>query len=444
MDLARIKEKTKNHPCYCAGAHMKYSRIHLPVAPACNIQCNYCNRKFDCSNESRPGVTSDVLTPEEALNKTITAYYGVKNLSVVGIAGPGDALANPDETFSTFKLIRKFNEDLNLCLSTNGLALPDMVDEVVKAGINHVTVTVNAVDPMVADKIYDRVRGFERGTGGAAYLLKKQIEGIEKLVSRDVIVKINSVLIPGINDEHIVEVASSMKELGAYIHNIIPLMSKPEYGTKFALDGVPEPDCAMLGQVRVDCGKVFGEDQIMSHCRQCRADAVGILGQSKNIGDLQDCEECVVKNSEIFEEMTEEVKAKIELEMKDTDIDRPIKIAVASTGEKQLDTNFGKAKNFMIYEFSKNGWEHVSVRNVDTFKREDTGRMEAGVSALYTILVDCHGVVYKKIGHGAEDSLKEMGIEPFVGKAYGLSLCEAWKAAKAIYDKEASDKVLVK
>ena len=56
-----------NHPCFSKDAHKKYGRVHLPVAPRCNIQCNFCNRKYDCMNESRPGVTSAVLTPQQAL-----------------------------------------------------------------------------------------------------------------------------------------------------------------------------------------------------------------------------------------------------------------------------------------------------------------------------------------------------------------------------------------
>ena len=67
-----VQEKINNHPCYSEGAHQHYARIHVAVAPACNIQCNYCNRKYDCSNESRPGVTSSKLSPEEAVEKTIT------------------------------------------------------------------------------------------------------------------------------------------------------------------------------------------------------------------------------------------------------------------------------------------------------------------------------------------------------------------------------------
>ena len=63
--------RVADHPCYSKDAHHKFARIHLPVAPACNIQCNYCNRKYDCSNESRPGVVSEVLSPEEAAYKVL-------------------------------------------------------------------------------------------------------------------------------------------------------------------------------------------------------------------------------------------------------------------------------------------------------------------------------------------------------------------------------------
>ena len=94
-----IDDKTmsmiNDHPCYSKDAHNHFARIHLPVAPACNIQCNYCNRKYDCSNESRPGVTSEKLKPLDGLKKVLLVGSEIKNLSVVGIAGPGDALANP-------------------------------------------------------------------------------------------------------------------------------------------------------------------------------------------------------------------------------------------------------------------------------------------------------------------------------------------------------------
>jgi L-lysine 2,3-aminomutase len=112
----------KNHPCFSVGAHKKFGRIHLPVAPMCNIQCKYCIRKYDCANESRPGITSKVMTPAEAMERVTAVVERNDNISVVGIAGPGDPLAN-EATFETLSLIHRAFPDLILCVSTNGLYL---------------------------------------------------------------------------------------------------------------------------------------------------------------------------------------------------------------------------------------------------------------------------------------------------------------------------------
>ena len=92
--------RVQTHPCYSKDAH-QYARIHLPVAPACNIQCNYCNRKFDCSNETRPGVVSNLLSPAQAVHRFQSVKQRMPELKVVGIAGPGDPLANPNATLAT-------------------------------------------------------------------------------------------------------------------------------------------------------------------------------------------------------------------------------------------------------------------------------------------------------------------------------------------------------
>ena len=94
-----IAAKVQDHPCY------SFARMHVAVAPACNIQCHYCNRKFDCAAESRPGVVSERLTPEQALRKVMAVAQAVPALSVVGIAGPGDALASAEATFRTCALV---------------------------------------------------------------------------------------------------------------------------------------------------------------------------------------------------------------------------------------------------------------------------------------------------------------------------------------------------
>ena len=273
----RLEEVIRTHPCYCEDAHRSFARMHLPVAPRCNIQCNFCNRRFDCCNESRPGVTSEVLSPEAAADKVAYVKERIPNLSVIGIAGPGDPLAN-EETFRSIELVRERFPDLTLCISTNGLALPDCAERLHDLGVRFVTVTVNALTPETGAEVYDSVVfGGRRlgGVEGASVLLSRQLEGIERCASLGMAVKVNVVMIPGINDGEIPDLVRKVKSLGAYMVNILPLI--PVEGTRFADRRAPTPQerREMMDRCELDA-------RMMRHCRQCRADAIGLLGEDRS------------------------------------------------------------------------------------------------------------------------------------------------------------------
>jgi len=269
-ELFRIVDISR-HPCFGARAAKHWGRIHLPVAPKCNIQCNYCDRKTDCAHESRPGVSSSVHTPDESVAWLEEVLDAGQEISVVGIAGPGDPLANPEETFETLRKVRSLHEDMILCLATNGLALPDHVDEIADVGTSHVTVTVNAIDPEIGGRMVGWVR-YEgttyRGTEAGEVLLQRQLEGINGLIRHGLIVKINTVLVPGVNDRHAVEVSKYFSELGAEIHNILPLIPVPT--TPFG--SIAEPTVEEIHRIRAEAGQYLSQ---MSHCMRCRADACG-------------------------------------------------------------------------------------------------------------------------------------------------------------------------
>lgn len=273
-----LQEALDSHPCYNEKAHRSFARMHLPVAPRCNIQCNYCDRRYDCSNESRPGVTSELLSPQEALEKVRMVKERIPELSVVAVAGPGDPLAN-EETFSAMRMVKEEFPDLTLCLSTNGLMLPDNLDRIKELGIGFVTVTINTVDPDVGKDIYEFVsfkgRNY-RGREAAEVLLQRQLEGIKGCVERDILVKANMVLIPDINGEHIPEAVERLKELGVYIINILPLI--PVEGTAFADQRAPTARERKELQDRCSGDGV----KMMRHCKQCRADAIGLLGDDRS------------------------------------------------------------------------------------------------------------------------------------------------------------------
>jgi nitrogen fixation protein NifB len=288
-----MKNIIKTHPCFSKEAHHKFGRIHLPVAPACNIQCRYCMRKYDCANESRPGITSKVLTPSEALERVMALVERNDRLSVVGIAGPGDPLAN-DATFETMKAIHREFPELVLCISTNGLYLSDRLEDLVKSGVRSLTITINAVMPETAEKIYSWVlyRG-RRYTGrdAAECLLCNQWRGLRNAIDAGLIVKVNSVLIPGVNDEEIPLIAWLAGGKGADIMNIIPLIPRA------AFECMRRPARKMVNRLRDECIRYIPQ---MTHCRQCRADACGILGEDKDM-------ELEVLNARIGEEYCEMV-----------------------------------------------------------------------------------------------------------------------------------------
>jgi len=272
----------QEHPCYSDTACHTFGRCHLPVAPNCNIQCNYCVRDFDCVNESRPGVTSKVLSPQETIELVRKVIHDYPYVKVIGIAGPGEPLANP-ETFETLRLIHEEFPHLIMCISTNGLLLPEKIDELQKYDVGNVTVTLNAVDPDVGEKIYSFVDYHGKhytGREAAEILLKNQLEGIRMAVERKMFVKVNCVYIPGVNDDHIVEIAKKAGELGAFSFNLIPLI--PQY--KFA-EIVP-PTAAEKKAMQDSCAPYIKQ---MRHCARCRSDAIGKLGQDVQANVYSGC-----------------------------------------------------------------------------------------------------------------------------------------------------------
>ncbi|MCX7760407.1 MAG: nitrogenase cofactor biosynthesis protein NifB [Hydrogenothermaceae bacterium] len=445
---AHIKEKVYNHPCYSQEAHHYYARMHVAVAPACNIQCNYCNRKYDCANESRPGVVSEVLTPEEAVKKVMVVGMTIPQMTVVGVAGPGDSLADGHKTFKTFQMLREKTPDIKLCLSTNGLLLVEYIDKIKELNIDHVTITINAITPETASKIYPwifykhkRYRGIE----AAKILLEKQYEGLRMCVENNILVKVNSVFIPEINGEELVEVSKKVKDLGAFLHNIMPLISKPEYGTKFGLDGIREPTNKELKNIQDRCSEIWGSDfGIMRHCRQCRADAVGLLGEDR--GEEFTKDKFLKVDIDYDVNQRREVQSKIEdwrkflKEYKEIDQDdiytnKKVFIAVASTGKGIINQHFGHAKEFLIYEVSKKGVKFVQVRKVQIYckgglscvsEEESENILEETVK----ILSDCKAVLCARIGFEPRDILTKYGIEPVDEKAFQSIEKSVWEVGK--------------
>jgi nitrogen fixation protein NifB len=370
------------HPCFNVGAKGKFGRVHLPVAPECNIRCNYCNRKYDCVNESRPGVTSSVLKPDQAVVYMGKVLEKMPNISVAGIAGPGDAFANPEVTLESLRLIRKNFPDLILCLASNGLNLTPYVQELADLQVSHVTVTINAVDPEIGAKIYSWVRNGKvilRGLRAATLLLERQLEAVKALKEAGIIVKINTIVIPGVNDHHVLEVAKKMAELGVDMQNCMTMF--PTAGAPF--ENIPEPTKEQMATIRSDAEKIIPQ---MKHCTRCRADAVGLLGDDKSAefrGCLSDCSKVDLFNGS-----------------------RP-NVAVATLEGLLVNQHLGEAYKFQIWGQEGDGYSLIEER-----RAPEPGTGLRRWLELAESLKDCRAILVSGLGDSPKHVLAEHNIIP--------------------------------
>lgn len=429
-----IRAKVHNHPCYSEEAHHHYARMHVAVAPACNIQCHYCNRKYNCANESRPGVVSELLTPAQAVKQVLAVAATIPQMAVLGIAGPGDPLANPERTLATFRALAEQAPDIKLCVSTNGLALPDLVEDLCALNIDHVTLTINCVDPEVGAQIYPWIFWKNRrikGRKAAEILIERQQRGLEMLVARGVLVKVNSVLIPGVNDEHLKEVSRLVKAKGAFLHNVMPLIAEPEHGTFYGLMDQRGPTHDELQQLQDACA---GDMAMMRHCRQCRADAVGMLGEDRGaefsldkIETLEiDYPQAMARRRQVHAAIEAQRAAaaqppgKGEILISPTAIKRvrretrPVLMAVATSGGGLINQHFGQAREFLVYEASAREVRFIGVRKVGAYciGPEDCGELDWVLEDTLRALSGCEAVLCSRIGFEPWGQLEAAGITP--------------------------------
>lgn len=382
---AEIVRNKSTHPCFDFEARHQYARVHLPVAAKCNIKCKFCDRRYSCLNENRPGVSTEVLSPRQALAYFDALTERLVNISVVGIAGPGDAFATPGKTIETLRLIRRKCPSIQFCIATNGFNVWPYIGMLKNIGVTHMTVTVNAVDLEIGEKIYAWAREgrkIYRGREAAEILIERQLAVVEALGKEGIAVKVNTVLIPGVNDEHVVDVAKKAGSLGAYTFNAMPLY--PLAGTEF--EDVESPAAEALSAIREQCGKYLRQ---MTHCRRCRADAVGMLNEPMS-EELKNC-------------LRRFASGPLDPFLEDKQY-----IAAATTDNFFVDQHLGAAREMSIYKETKNSFEFVERR-----KMPDPGCGDDRWKNMAEILKDCKAVFVNRVGGKPKKVLQNNGIKVY-------------------------------
>jgi nitrogen fixation protein NifB len=200
----------QEHACSESVVHFKFSRLNLCLESESNVGCNYCDTTMDTSVKA--------FTAEEAIERIRAAAHSDPRLRVIELSASGDALAT-DATFKVLRMIKAEFPYFTRGVKTNGLLLPRKLRRLKELGVSAVTVVVNAVDPEVGSELYSYVRMNGKKLHGAdafEVLSVNQLEGIRNAVDAGFMVKVKAACIRGVNSEHLVDVARTVRTLGAY------------------------------------------------------------------------------------------------------------------------------------------------------------------------------------------------------------------------------------
>jgi nitrogen fixation protein NifB len=213
-----------------------------------------------------------LMTPSIAIEKVIEEKRKRPNLHIAAVSGPGEPLANK-QTFEAFNGIRALDNNIEFCLSTNGVLLEQSVKQLKDLCVKVITVSIHTVNARTAMKIYEWAIHMKKklhGINMARFIINQQLTGIKKALDNGIKVKVNSILIPGINDLELENLAKSLSELGVEIQNIIPLVPYDN------MSHIRAPHPKDIESARKIASRYIPQ---FKHCAQCRSDVVGIPGK---------------------------------------------------------------------------------------------------------------------------------------------------------------------
>jgi nitrogen fixation protein NifB len=177
---------------------------------------------------------------------------------------------------------------------------------------------------------------------------------------------------------------------------------------------------------------------MMRHCRQCRADAVGLLGEDRSQEFTKD--KIMEMTPQYDYELRQEVHAGIEQFKDEIKVAKArvkpsqkikgslkILVAVATKGGGIVNQHFGHAKEFQIFEVDANEAKFVGHRKVDEYCQGGYGE-DATLEYVIKAIADCKAVLVSKVGECPKAELREAGL--IVVEAYDV----IEKVAREFYD----------
>ena len=246
------------------GRNITYMRISL--TELCNLRCRYCMPEEGVEKKSH----QEILSEEELVNAVRAgAALGIKKLRVTG----GEPLVKKN-IVSICRTLASIPGIEELCLTTNGIRLPELAKDLKEAGVNRLNLSLDTLDAGKYAYItrWGKLEDFYRGLDAALGA------GFEKI-------KINSVLIGGFNDDEIRPLAELTLKypLDVRFIEMMPMYDSGDFGPQSfisytkVLDVLPEaqempPDgsVAKLWRLPDAMGNIGLISPISAHfCAEC-------------------------------------------------------------------------------------------------------------------------------------------------------------------------------
>jgi len=173
--------------------------LRISVIDQCNFRCSYCMPAEVFGPEYAFLKQDQLLSPNE-LETLVKAYshLGVKKIRITG----GEPLLRKDlpEILERLSPIEGIED---IALTTNAWLLPQKAEILKKAGVQRLNISLDSMD----ETTFQQINGRQKSVAGV-------LKGIEAAQLAGLPLKVNMVVEKGLNDNHILDMASHFKQAG--------------------------------------------------------------------------------------------------------------------------------------------------------------------------------------------------------------------------------------
>jgi len=166
----------------------KIDYLRISITDHCNLKCYYCTPFSGRGHLAR----SEILTYEEMLNVArAAAAIGITKIRVTG----GEPLVRKG-VVEFCRMLSELDGLKSLALTTNGIYLAEMAEPLFKAGVRRINISLDTLRP----KRFEKITGYDWLPRVLAGIRRAEQTGMKPI-------KINTVVMRGINDDEIEDLA---------------------------------------------------------------------------------------------------------------------------------------------------------------------------------------------------------------------------------------------